>query len=1208
MSLDHSYPLINTKQTSNLDKRPVETAYGLLWSQSNRFKPSHALQAMTQAWATPENWWQQFSVQIAPPAPTQCPVCQLGQRIGVVRATLSEPALAHNAPEGETPPALRTFEITYSGHPHMLFDWDGVPSSGQNNDPNTPLPDLLLIRDRTQEQRHNDFVCRTIQQYESICTFVQDVYYRMDMKGTLLFVSPSCQKLLLYRPEDLIGTQFTDRLTTQENFHELLEILKNTRVIHDFQLPLQCKQNRHLPVSMTAKLVLDSNGLPIAIEGIFRDVSERDRLGSLLEEQTQIYRHSLSSLEQLKDATDQHVLISIVDPEGNILTVNDKFLEVSRYDASEVVGQNHRIFNSGYHPKSFFKELWRTILNGSIWRGEIRNRKKNGEFFWVDCSIVPCLTPLGHPFQYIWVATDISHLVRTRTRLERNRNFLHRVIDAIGEGVMVMDLQGQLLSLNQEGERLLGWREAELIHKNVHEAIHARRVDGSPFPAEECMVHQSLLGRIFRVEQDHFIRKDGSFLPVSHITAPLRDDEEMIGSVAIFQDNSRIRKRLQELERERTIASESARLKSEFLANMSHEIRTPMNAIIGMNDLLMDTPMNEEQEEFCDIIRDSAKSLLSLINDILDFSKIEAGRMDIEEIEFSPVTVIEGCAELLAAQAHDKGLSLMTFIDPELPKILKGDPGRLRQMVLNLMNNAIKFTEEGEIVVRVQRQLQDPAAPVSKDRLLVRFAISDTGIGLSEQVREKLFEPFTQGDRTTSRKYGGTGLGLAITKRLAELMGGSIGTEPDGNQGTTFWFTLPLQPTQTASSHEENLSRTVLPGVHALTLLSRKSDQEILDRYLRAWGLIHHSSLYAGTLPDRSWQQLTQELPNNSVVIMTLSAQALHEPSLLQRPLPAGNQHQWIALLEQDDKSLRELAASIGFATSLVKPVRQEEWLHSLLRLLTPLNNEELATANTSWPADLAGTPAIDTFDALESGRLVLLVEDNPVNQKVTLLQLKKLGYAAHAVGNGREAVEAVANLPYALVLMDCQMPVMDGFEATHAIRKMEQTTLRHTPIVAMTANAMKGDRERCLQAGMDDYLSKPVAPNILLKKLQYWMPKGTHSQPAIEIQQLRQLFGEDDGMVRELLQQFPASVRELLDRLWQYIREQNGELLHDTAFELQEACANMGASSMSACANSLEKIVAKGDWEQALLLMDQLEHILRQVEHYVQNYETLSP
>ncbi|MEO5350023.1 MAG: response regulator, partial [Magnetococcus sp. YQC-3] len=283
----------------------------------------------------------------------------------------------------------------------------------------------------------------------------------------------------------------------------------------------------------------------------------------------------------------------------------------------------------------------------------------------------------------------------------------------------------------------------------------------------------------------------------------------------------------------------------------------------------------------------------------------------------------------------------------------------------------------------------------------------------------------------------------------------------------------------------------------------------------------------------------------------------------------------------------------------------QAEWQNCLLRLLEPAEKATVPSSPPTWPAEQLALPTPDKYDALESGKLLLLVEDNPVNQKVTLLQLKKLGYAAHAVSNGREAVEAVINLPYALVLMDCQMPVMDGFEATHAIRKQEHASLRHIPIIAMTANAMKGDRERCLQAGMDDYLSKPVAPETLLQKLQYWIPKGANELPAIEIQQLRQLFGEDDDMVRELLQHFPDSARELLDRLWQGIREQEVTLLSDTAFELQEACANMGATGMSAAAHTLERAIAKNDWQKAGIAMEQLERMFQKVTLYVQRYES---
>ncbi|MBF0462603.1 MAG: PAS domain S-box protein [Magnetococcales bacterium] len=1215
MSADDPQRLINMERNQTAGIMPVETAYGLL--QGHVLRASPALLAMTAPWGSAMDWWRLFAAHITPPPPTLCPICQTGQRIGVVLASLFEPT--RTTPQGGTPPGIRrTFEVTYSGHPHILQE---------TRPPDTvdhPLvqTDMLLIRDRTQDQQHDETIGQTIRQYESICHFIQDVYYQIDLEGNILFISPSCYKLLLYHPEELLGTPFAALATTPDAFQELLDILKTVRVVHDFHLSLLCKKGNPVPVVLTAKRVSHNAGQSITIEGIVRDVSDRERLDTLLEERTQVYRQATAQWEQLKAAIDQHVLISIVDPEGNILSVNDRFLEVSRYAREEVVGKNPRLLDSGYHPKSYFKEMWRTILSGSVWRGEMRNRKKNDDLFWIDCSIIPCLTPLGHPFQYICIATEISEWVRARLRLERNRDFLHRVIHAMGEGVMVMDLQGHLLSLNQEGERLLGWREAELIHKNVHEAIHSKRPDGSPLAAEECLVHQSLLGRIFRVENDHYLQKDGSFLPVAHVTAPLHDDNGIIGSVAIFHDNTRARKRLQELEHTRDVALESARLKSQFLANMSHEIRTPMNAIIGMNDLLMDTPLNEEQEEFTEIIRDSAKSLLSLINDILDFSKIEAGKMDIEEIEFSPVTVVEGCAGLLAAQAHEKGLSLMTFISPQVPRILKGDPGRLRQMVLNLASNAIKFTEEGEVVIRVQAKPHGSPETGTDERVVVRFSVTDTGIGLSDEIKERLFEPFTQADRTTSRKHGGTGLGLAISKRLTELMGGSIGTETEHDKGTTFWFHIPFRHAQPMSPAEDEVDPTFLQGLRVLTLLANPTDQEILGSYFRAWGLIHQSHLLRGKKNQAAWQEVVHASPPFALVVMALSSSDMHDPSLFptgetppapdatpSRPsLPVNGVTHWIALLDSEDKPLREFALAAGFAACLVKPVRQEEWLHHLAHLLTPAKGDEAPALPAHWSPDLPSPPHPDAYDALESGKLLLLVEDNAVNQKVTLLQLKKLGYAVHAVSNGREAVEAVANLPYALVLMDCQMPVMDGFEATHAIRKTEQTSLRHIPIVAMTANAMKGDRERCLRAGMDDYLSKPVAPEILLQKLQYWIPKGSNELPAIEIQQLRQLFGEDDAMVRELLQHFPASARELLDRLWQGIQAKDKPILNDTAFELQEACANMGATGMSATAHTLERAIAKEDWDRSRLAMEQLERIFQKVEMYVRNYDSLHP
>ena len=1193
---------LNTMQPTPMNDKPTsKIAYALLQNSGRFIKANLALQEVVTPWPTVEAWWEQIAAHSSFPAPTQCPTCQLGQRLGIVQACILEPNSATDPRVYQQ--NLRTFEITYSGHPHIL-------------DENT-TNDLILIQDVTQEQKQKESTRHKIDQYESICTFIQDVYYRTDMDGTILFISPSCYKLLYYQPEDLLGSPFADLATTPEFFQELLDILENARAVHDYYLSMHCKKGRQIPVSLTAKLVVGPDGQRLAIEGIFRDISERERLDTLLEERSLTYREALRNLEQLNEAANRHVMLSIVNLQGDIISVNDKFLEISRYDKAEIIGKSHHILNSGYHPKSFFKEMWRTILGGAVWHGEIRNRKKNGDLFWVDCSIAPFLTPLGQPFQFIFIGTDISNLVRTRTRLERNREFLHRVIKSMGEGVIVMDMQGRLLSLNTEGERLLGWKEAEVMHKNVHETIHNQRPDGRVVSVEECTVHQSLLGRSFRVEDDFYLRKDGTFLPVSHVTSPLRNDKEIIGSIAIFRDNTRFRKRQHELEQLRDSALESARLKSEFLASMSHEIRTPMNAIIGMNDLLMDTKLNEEQKDFTEIIRDSATSLLSLINDILDFSKIEAGKMDIDEIEFSPLSVIEGCAELLASQAHEKALSLTTFVSPEIPLVLKGDSGRLRQMVLNLISNALKFTDEGEVVIRVQPERNLSLGEVSGKQMMIRFSVTDTGIGLPEQVKSQLFEPFTQADRSTTRKYGGTGLGLAISKRLAELMGGSIGVEtvvhPHFGEGTSFWFCIPFHYPLMDFSPRFPVQTDLQKGLPVISLLNSVTDQEILENYCYAWGLIcqGHVGIKNKFI---HLQHVIEDAGAYLLAVVAFSSSDVNHPLwlVMEQNRAASPPLKLIALLDREDKRLRTRLLDFGFTTCLVKPVRQEEWIQCLTQL-TAVDEAnqllEISAAVESVEDDShTRSPTPNVYDALESGKLLLLVEDNPVNQKVTLLQLKKLGYAAHAVNNGREAVEAVTNLPYALILMDCQMPIMDGFEATHTIRKMHESggnrsSWQHIPIIAMTANAMKGDRERCLQAGMDDYLSKPVSSEILSKKLQYWITQGANRLPPIEIQQLRQLFGNDDAMIHELLHHFPPSARELLSRLWQSVREADQTVLNDTAFELQEACANMGATGMAALTRTLESAAAKGDWEKAALTMEHLEQALQKVELYVQDY-----
>ncbi|MBF0428348.1 MAG: response regulator [Magnetococcales bacterium] len=891
--------------------------------------------------------------------------------------------------------------------------------------------------------------------------------------------------------------------------------------------------------------------------------------------------------------------MSITDPEGTIIDVNSRLLQVSRYSKEEILGKNHKIFNSAYHQKSFFKEMWRIIQNGRIWRGEIRNRKKNGDFFWLDCTIVPFLTPSGRPFQYITVASDITERVATETRMEQNLSFLRLIMDSMGDGAYVLDNKGQLLSLNKEGERLLGWQEAELLHKNLHEIIHYKRADNTPFPMRECPVHQSLLGRSYRVEDDHFIHKDGTLFPVSYVTTPLMQETEIIGSMAIFRNAALTVDEINKLKMCRDAALESSRQKSAFLANMSHEIRTPMNAIVGMNDLLMDTPLNEEQMEFAEIVHDSSRSLLALINDILDFSKIEAGKINIDAIHFSLLTVVEGVAELLAPQAHEKGISLMTHVSPRIPDTLIGDPGRLRQMLLNLMGNAVKFTDEGEVTIRVLLEGE------VRDQVMVHFSVADTGIGLAlgEQETKRLFEPFIQAEQGTARKFGGTGLGLAISKRLAELMGGEIGTHSRQEGGTVFWFRIPFKPSLDPVDND-SLPMELLREVRILTVLEKTTDQEILGDCFNAWGMLHQGTTNGeqGLITYR--EAISKGKPFQIVMIAsTLSDMDCQIMAELLKREKNGHELSIIALMDWDDKEERNNFLKSGFAAVLLKPIRRSTLIRCLAEQVHPESILPHVESITAPLAKETNTLQPDAYDALESGNLLLLVEDNPVNQKVALLQLKKLGYAAHAVSNGKEAVEAISHLPYALILMDCQMPVMDGFEATHAIRKSEQAASRHIPIIAMTAHAMKGDRERCLSAGMDDYLSKPVSPENLLQKLQYWIPKSIGTPPPVEINQLRQLFGDDDEMIRELLQHFQLSARELLDKLDEMIQKENADLVLEAALELKEACSNMGVTAMAQLAKVMEQSSLHHEWSEAKRTIERLEAAFRHVEKFIETF-----
>ncbi|OQW33065.1 MAG: hypothetical protein A4E19_06890 [Nitrospira sp. SG-bin1] len=702
----------------------------------------------------------------------------------------------------------------------------------------------------------------------------------------------------------------------------------------------------------------------------------------------------------------------------------------------------------------------------------------SGEPQAVDWDLLKTLGTIGRQIGLFVERTEVE------AALHENEARTSLIIDTALDAVMTMDRAGRITEWNAQAEQIFGWSAHEVIGRDVADTI---------FPPSHRAGYREYVQRLveFRdapmtnrlVEMIGF-RRDGSEFPIEIAMTPLAIEGSVIFSAFIRDITSRkesehvLKSNAQQLEqinhqldaalREAKAATDA---KSSFLATMSHEIRTPMNGVIGMTGLLMETALTEEQREYAETVRACGDHLLTVINDILDFSKIEAGKLDLEVIEFDLRLAIDESLDLVAERASSKGLNLACLFHADVPRYLLGDPGRLRQIVMNLTANAIKFTESGDVVVEVTVETQ------SKEEARIRVSVTDTGIGIAEEARERLFQSFSQADGSTTRKYGGTGLGLAICKRLVEMMGGTIGVTSRVGEGSCFWFTVTLRK-QAEDSRTADLSAPVLTDLHILIVDDKAINRRILELMTRKWGMlptvVRSGSEALDALSRRDGQ------PRFALALLDVDMSPTDGIELARtiKTRTEGGDAKLVLLTSLGRRGDAKTAKEAGLAAYLTKPIRERQLHDCLVAVIT----QRPVAPGTS----AAKEPPLVTRHTLAESKAqvdlrILLAEDNVINQKVAVRLFQRLGYRIDVVANGREAVEAVSRVRYDVVFMDCQMPDVDGLEATCLIRKHEASgTRRPARIIAMTANAMQGDRERCLAAGMDDYLPKPISIDTL--------------------------------------------------------------------------------------------------------------------------------